>query len=425
MWYSLGNRRISSLILLSYSALVVLNQYTWINYATISNLISQIYHVSSFDVGLLDIIFPLTYIPLAIPVGIMIDKFGYRSAVIFGGLLMTLFSFFRLANFDFLFIFLGQLGVAIAQPFLLNSSAKLAKTEFSGEMSTLAIGISTLSIFIGIATGTLIPSIFVTNFSSLVTMTIYSSLVMVVFSIIFIASSILKGNSSNIKEKNLMAIKELKTLISNKNLASLYWLLLIEMGIFIGILTWIDNILGYLNFSEFQIGLIALSLIIGGIVGSFFVPLISVKIGSRRLIVMTALIISLPAVILYAIISNFPLILISNFVLGFFMLGAFPIIIDWTSELSGKVLAGSSISILYLFGNIGGTVIPLVMIPLTSFSPNHSFLTTFLVLDALTLFMVYTISKVRDVGENQVEYTSIKRRAFLQKNKNIKHDKRT
>ncbi|MEM3600974.1 MAG: MFS transporter, partial [Thermoplasmata archaeon] len=64
------------LIFISYILLVALNQFLWINFVTISDVVSKIYNVSEFYVGLLAIIFPIVYVIISIPTGIFIDKKG-------------------------------------------------------------------------------------------------------------------------------------------------------------------------------------------------------------------------------------------------------------------------------------------------------------------------------------------------------------
>lgn len=142
----------SYLILLLYSILIVINQYFWISFTTITPEVVQFYHTTSYDVGILTIIFPIIYIIMSFPAGIFIDKYGYKKSIMLGATIMTVFSILRLYNsFDVLFI--GQIGIAVAQPFLLNSSTKLSHANFSESKAPLAIGISVVFIFIGIALG--------------------------------------------------------------------------------------------------------------------------------------------------------------------------------------------------------------------------------------------------------------------------------
>ncbi|MEM4084711.1 MAG: MFS transporter, partial [Thermoplasmata archaeon] len=147
------------LIFISYILLVALNQFLWINFVTISDVVSKIYNVSEFYVGLLAIIFPIVYVIISIPTGIFIDKKGYKMSLLIASVVMTVFSFVRILQMDYTLLLIGQIGIAFAQPFINNSVSKLANTEFPQEKVPLIIGLGSLAIFLGVGAGMLLPSI--------------------------------------------------------------------------------------------------------------------------------------------------------------------------------------------------------------------------------------------------------------------------
>ena len=106
-------------------------QMLWICYAPVTVEASQYYHVSDLNIGLLAMIFMIVYIPLAIPAAWAIDTWGFKKAVSLGAILLGVFGLLRgifTSNFTLTLVF--TIGLAIAQPFLLNAFTKLAALWF-------------------------------------------------------------------------------------------------------------------------------------------------------------------------------------------------------------------------------------------------------------------------------------------------------
>ena len=97
-------------------------QLLWISYAPINGEAARFYNVSDLRIGFLAMSFMIVYIPLSIPESWMIDKWGYRKAVGLGAILMAVFSLLRgLAGANYTLALLSTIGIAIGQPFLMNS----------------------------------------------------------------------------------------------------------------------------------------------------------------------------------------------------------------------------------------------------------------------------------------------------------------
>lgn len=72
--------------------------------------------------------FPVVYIPVSIPADFVIDRRGFRVAVLIGAALTTAFSFLRLFVEDYVLVLLGMIGISIGQPFVLNSITKVVSS---------------------------------------------------------------------------------------------------------------------------------------------------------------------------------------------------------------------------------------------------------------------------------------------------------
>ncbi|BBD73538.1 MFS transporter [Sulfodiicoccus acidiphilus] len=335
-----------SIALVSFLALVAVNQLSWIEFSSITNFVAATYHVSAFDVGLFVILFPLVYILTSLPVGWFIDSKGPYLSVTLGGALMTVSSFVRLAHGLFPLV-IGQLGIAVAQPFLLNSTAKFAESLYPSRAS-LIIGAETAAVFVGIALGLGVPPLVLGDF-------LYFLLASAVTSLVFTALSlpstkypfvVLKGRGS----------------VHLRELWPVYYVVGVGMGLFIGVLTWISQILA--QFSDAQVGLVGTSLVLGGMIGSVILPAVTYRTGKVRLLLAV-----LPAVVvlsaIYALVSSLYAQVVVNVALGFLMVGAFPVLIDLAASIDPKQ-AGVVNSAVWFFGNLGGVAIPLGAFPLLS-----------------------------------------------------------
>jgi fucose permease len=77
---------------------------------------------------LLSMVFPLPYISISIPSGILTDSKGYRVSVGIGVIFMAIFSVLRIFSHDFTTLLLFQACIAIGQPFVMDSVSKLVAT---------------------------------------------------------------------------------------------------------------------------------------------------------------------------------------------------------------------------------------------------------------------------------------------------------
>jgi len=380
-----------TLRLLGYILLVAFNNFLWINFVTISPDIANYYNTSLFLIGFLAIVFPLVFIFLSIPSGILIDSRGYRMSILIGSIFMGIFSIVRILGQNYLFLLVGQIGIAIAQPFIANSVTKFANAEFSDEKVPLIIGLGSFAIFIGVAVGMILPPLLISSMG-LRNLLIFITLFTVSISIYsFIVFYPLKGRViSGKKEYHFLEV------LRNKNILILSYLVFVGMGAFNGILTWIDSIFAHLNFTDMESGLVGLIFVIGGMAGSIVLPGFTTRIKKRKGIVFYSLIILFVIFLIYTYFSNFEIILVLSAILGFFMLGLFPIILDWASVIAGFRLAGSATSMLWFLGQIGGFVIPLAMGIIGPISPGSSFLYSFILLAVLSLTSLFILKGVSE-----------------------------
>src|SRR5271163_3223514 len=81
-------------VIVAYALVCAGTQVLWLSYAAITTETARFYGVSVSAVGWLAEIFPLLYVVLAIPAGILLDRW-FRPVLTGGGVLVALGGFVR------------------------------------------------------------------------------------------------------------------------------------------------------------------------------------------------------------------------------------------------------------------------------------------------------------------------------------------
>ena len=116
-------------------------------------------------------------------------------------------------------------------------------------------------------------------------------------------------------------------------------LVFIGLGSFNALLSDIDNIFIRFNNNTEAAGLIAATMIFGGIIGAGILSTYSDKLGKRKIFLVIAMFTSIPLTVLLDKTDNLNQILVVSFIFGFFLVSALPISLiyarseEHTSEL--------------------------------------------------------------------------------------------
>src|SRR5262245_5605432 len=139
------------LVLGSYALVVGMSQLLWLNFAPLLSMVQQRYGVSELLASSLLLVFPLLYVVFSLPAGALTDARGYRFTVGAGAAAMVLFATLRIFDSRFFILLTAQVGLAVAQPFVLNPISKLVGDWFSEKQGAIATGLGTMGMFVGMA----------------------------------------------------------------------------------------------------------------------------------------------------------------------------------------------------------------------------------------------------------------------------------
>ena len=131
-------------------------------FSPITTIIQELYGITDFEAQLLMMVFVILYIPLMFPANYLIENKGICIPIYIASVTMILGAWIRmLVNVNYNFVLVGQIFMAIGQPFMLTGPAKVAGLWFSENEQALATTLGSLAQPIGAMIGFLIPLPFV------------------------------------------------------------------------------------------------------------------------------------------------------------------------------------------------------------------------------------------------------------------------
>lgn len=345
-------------IMLSVFMLVIaVNQLMWITFAPITSDATVYYGVSDLKIGILSMCFMIVYLFVSIPASWIIDTYGIRTGVGIGVIFTALFGLMRgLVGVNYNMLLISQIGIAIGQPFLLNSITKVAARWFPISERATASGLGTLSMYVGILAGmSLTP--FLVNGSGIGGMLYIYGILSVVSAVVFIVLAKERPLTAPClpgQEERALAIDGLKLIFRNRDFKWLMLIFFIGLGVFNAVTTWIENILGPRGFTAEQAGITGGLMIIGGIFGALIIPLLSDRRKKRIPFILIALAGSTLGLAGITFATSYPLLLVSGTVFGFFLLSSGPIGFQYGAEVTWPVSEGTSNGFLLMMGQVSG-----------------------------------------------------------------------
>lgn len=330
-------------------------QLLWISYAPVNGPAALFYGVSDNQIGLLAMIFMIAYIPLSIPESWAIDTFGFRNMVSLGAILMGVFGLLRgFAGPSYTWALICTIGIAIGQPFLMNSWTTVPAKWFAQEFRATAVGLVTLAGLIGVALGMVLTPLLNETMPIDKIQVLYggvAALSALLFVILARETPPTPPCPDSTQTRALM-LDGLKNALSNRK----FWLILtisfLGMAIFNGITTWVETIVRPRHFTPEEAGTLGAVMLVGGIVGAIILPALSDKEHKRQKYLIIGLLGAIPGLIGFTFAQNLWLLIFSSFALGFFLVSASPISMQYGAEITQPTPEGTSNGLFQLFGQV-------------------------------------------------------------------------
>ena len=371
-------------------------QIEWICFAPITGPAASFYGVTDLQIGILAMSFMVVYIPLSIPISWIIDTMGYRKAVGIGAVMMGVFSLLRgFFAADYNWVLVATLGVALAQPFLLNAVSTVAAKWFPISERATASGLSIVAGFIGVGLGQLLsPTLML--ITSIPSMLLIYGVITAISSVVFLVFTREAPPTPPCPpelESRALMFDGLKSMLKLKDIWLLIILFLIGMGIFNGVSTWIEDIVRPRGFSITNAGDFGAFLLLGGIVGAIVIPLLSDKLRKRKIFLLVGMTLAVPGMVGFIFAAEYWLVAASMLVLGFFLMSLAPIGYQYAAEITYPAPEGTSNGLL----NLAGQASVVFIYAMEAFkSADGSFTLSLLILLALMVVSSFLISALKE-----------------------------
>lgn len=326
---------------------------------------------SFFNIDFLAMSYMLVFLFMSFPASYMVDTYGIKKSLTLGAVMVGLFSLAKAFYArSFIGVVLAQVGLAIAQPFILNAVTAVTVRWFPLKERALAAGLSVLAQYIGIIIAMLVTPAMVgshpgvpgygTGFESMLWIYGIISAISALAVIIFIKERP-KGYELSEKDERHGFGEGMSHIIRNRDMQITIVLFLVGLGIFNAISSMTDSISERAGIKDSD-GLVGGLMLIGGIIGALILPALSDKYRKRKLFLVICIAGMIPGVFGLSFAGNlglsvshtYTLLLIASSVIGFFVMSAGPIAFQYAAEVSYPAAESASQGILLWVGQLSG-----------------------------------------------------------------------
>jgi predicted MFS family arabinose efflux permease len=365
------------------------NQMLWLTFAPITTEAAQHYGVSEDAIGWLAQIFPLLYVVLAIPAGLMLDRW-LRPVLVGAAALTAVGGGVRLLQDSYEFALAGQFLVAIAQPAILGAVTKLASERVDADSRTLAISLGSAGIFIGSLLA-LVLGATVGDANGLQTL-LWINAVFAVVSFALIAVALRAPGRFEVTESAAIGVVALRSLWGDHVMRRLSLVAFMGFGVFVAMTTWLQVLLEPDGVSTSEAGWLLVAMTASGVIGSIVMPDAIAKRSAEQQHLRVAAIVCAVALGALAIVTGDSLAVTGVLIvaIGWYLLSALPVLLELT-EHRASAAGASAAGAIWLAGNAGGIVLAVIVQLLTD-HPSLAFV-------AMGTIVLAILPIVRGIGK--------------------------
>ncbi|MDC7126693.1 MAG: MFS transporter [Spirochaetales bacterium] len=396
-------------VLASLMLVTVLIEVQWLTHAPVARA-AEVFYAGQFNpesiinIDFLSMAFMLVFLIVCIPASYIIDTFGIKIGVGIGAILTCIFSLMKgFGGANFTLVLIAQIGLAVAQPFILNAVTAVTVRWFPLRERGTAAGLAALAQYIGIILVMAITPMMVVSTPSDPDYGNGMDRMLLIYGIIsavgaMLAFILIKEQPSTPPSSEKLEHKKffegLKYILKQRDMVFVLILFFIGLGIFNAVSSMVDSISASLGVDDSD-GLIGVFMLGGGVIGALVLPILSDKFRKRKIFLVLGLGGMLPGVLGLAFADAitataggaYTLALIASFILGFFVMSAGPIGFQYAAEVSFPAPESTSQGLMLLVGQISG----LIFVAGMTVKDNlylKGFMELFVVLSVIALILV-------------------------------------
>ncbi|MEM0330740.1 MAG: MFS transporter [Archaeoglobaceae archaeon] len=323
------------LLTLGFILITFASQSIWVTFSPVLSNVAEELGVQTALVGYLAVLYPLFFLILTIPSGILLDR-NFRFWLTFGSVATFLGGTLRLLMpYSYAWLFSCQLFAAIGQPFLLNGFVPFASRLYEKKRA-LMISIMSLSMYLGtifaLATG-----YYLYTAGGVEMLIVPSAIISIAGILLFLAGILLIGQDLSATG---FAFK-IRDVVGKRDLWFLGCILGLGVAVFDNLATWLQPALETVNLGRYAGEAVALTILVG-LGGITFIPSVVSKLEARTIYLRCII----PVVTAFFLIlsSYHEVYVLYSFlaISGFLMIPAYSLIMDWIGRFHGKEVHGSA-----------------------------------------------------------------------------------
>jgi len=257
-------------------------------------------------------------------------------------------------------VLIAQIGIAVAQPFLLNAITKVAARWFPPEERATASGLGTLSMYGGqVAALALTPLLFLGL--GIPSMLLVYGVVAVAGALAFFLLVRERPPTPAGDEERSLVFAGLRHALRGRDFRLTMLIFFIGLGVFNGVITWIEDIVRPRGFTITQAGLTGALMVGAGVLGALVLPAFSDHYRRRVPFIVLAVAASIFGLIGITFALSYGVLLAGAAIMGFFLLAAGPIGFQYGAEVAYPAPEGTTTGLLLLVGQVSGIIFILGM----------------------------------------------------------------
>lgn len=340
-------------IVIAFALVGAATQVLWVNYAAVTTEAARHFGVSKGAIGWLAQVFPLGYVVLAIPAGVILDRW-FRGGLVAGALLTALGGLLRLVDDSFVWALAGQCVIAVGQPLVLNAITGLTGRYLTDRDRAAGISMGSASTFGGLVIGFLLGAAL--PHANQVPTLVAVGAVIGVASAVVLTAALVTTQPLHVPPRAPAGFGAARVAWRDPQIRRLCALVFIPFGTFIAISTWAQPLLEPAGVTESTAGVMLTLNVVAGVIGCAVIPVWAVRRHSEWSVAGVGVIATSAACLLLALAAGIATGFVALTLIGFALLPALPIVLD-TVERRDPDVAGSAAGLVWLAGNLGGLVV--------------------------------------------------------------------
>ncbi len=368
-----------------------LPEFLWSSLPPVMSEVVDRYHIGPTMAGLTMLGFSVGTVAATRWAGAIIDKAGYRIAVLIGLAMCTAFAALRMVNGPFWLLVAAQVGIGASLPFTTATTSSFVVDWFERRWESRITGVCMVGMYMGLGVSMIISPILWRHlgFLGLMQATAMLSALTFILSYPFARQRTAPQRMHGLPR----ARADVRWVLGNRSLAILLLVSLLAQGVFSGVAGGLELVWHDRGLSPEDAGLANGLFILGGAVGSLVLPVIQDRYRNGRLLLVLCY--------LAAVVLTYPLFAAGNFAwgavaamaLGLCWLGNVPVSLTLLERAVGPRHAGIASSYYWGSGNFGIIVMVPVFNALLEFRNWHWAVGAMILLMALCVGVALALPK--------------------------------